>query len=101
ERTEVVFEEGVGPVPVAIFARGGQPVASQLTAVRVPEIGPRPPGRYAIAAALSLEAADFLGSPYEPEAVSCGIPFLFVPLRDRAAVARARLNRAERESVLG
>jgi trans-2,3-dihydro-3-hydroxyanthranilate isomerase len=101
DRTEVVFEEGVGPVPVAIFAREGQPVASQLTAVRLPEIGPRPPGRYAIAAALSLDASDFLGSPYEPEAVSCGIPFLFVPLRDRAAVARARLNRAEWERVLG
>jgi trans-2,3-dihydro-3-hydroxyanthranilate isomerase len=28
----------------------------------------------------------------QPEAVSCGTPFLFVPLRDMAAVARARLR---------
>ncbi len=101
ERTDIVLEEGVGPVPVAIFAKEGRPVASQLTAVRQPEVGPRPPGPHAIAAALSLDASDLIGSPYEPEAVSCGVPFLFVPLRDRAAVARARLSRPEWERVLG
>jgi len=101
DRTDITFEEGVGPVPVSIFAKDGRPVSSRLTAVRMAEIGPRPPGPYAIAAALSLDAGDLLGSPYEPEAVSCGVPFLFVPLRDRAAVARARLNRPEWERVLG
>jgi trans-2,3-dihydro-3-hydroxyanthranilate isomerase len=101
ERTDIVLEEGVGPVPVTIFAKDGRPVASQLTAGRRPEVGPRPPGPHAIAAALSLDAGDLIGSPYEPEAVSCGVPFLFVPLRDRAAVARARLSRPEWERVLG
>lgn len=101
DRTRIVFEEGVGPVPVSIVAKDGRPVASELTAVGRPETGPPPPGPHAIAAALSLSAADLLGSPYEPEAGSCGVPFLFVPLRDRAAVARAQLNRTEWERVLG
>jgi trans-2,3-dihydro-3-hydroxyanthranilate isomerase len=99
--TDIVLEEGVGPVPVSIFAAGGKAVSSRLTSVRLPEIGPRPPGPHAIAAALSLDAGDLLGPPYEPEAVSCGVPFLFVPLRDRAAVARARISRPEWERVLG
>lgn len=101
DTTRIVFEEGVGPVPVSIFAKDGRPVASQLTAAKLPEFGPLPPGPHAIAAALSLETSDLIGTPYEPEAVSCGLPFLFVPLRDRAAVARARLNRQEWERVLG
>lgn len=100
ETTRIVLEEGVGPVPVGIFTKDGRPVASQLTAARLPEVGPPPPGPHALAAALSLETADLVGPPYVPEAVSCGLPFLFVPLRDRAAVARARLNRQEWERVL-
>ena len=101
ETTRIVLEEGVGPVPVGIFTKDGRPVASQLTAARLPEVGPPPPGPHALAAALSLETVDLVGPPYVPEAVSCGVPFLFVPLRDRAAVARARLNRQEWERVLG
>jgi trans-2,3-dihydro-3-hydroxyanthranilate isomerase len=100
ETTRIVLEEGVGPVPVGIFTKDGRPVASQLTAARLPEVGPPPPGPHARAAALSRETADRVGPPYVPEAVSCGLPFLFVPLRDRAAVARARLNRQEWERVL-
>src|SRR5438874_2170399 len=41
--TRIVFEEGVGPVPVTIRSSGGQPVFAQLTAARRPEIGPPPP----------------------------------------------------------
>ena len=36
----------------------------------------------------------------QPQAVSCGLPFLFVPLRDRGAVARARINRDAWDRVL-
>src|SRR5581483_3823071 len=40
----IVFEEGVGPVPVLVRANGGTPVFAQLTAAKTPEIGPPPPG---------------------------------------------------------
>jgi trans-2,3-dihydro-3-hydroxyanthranilate isomerase len=90
--TRIVFEEGVGPVRVVVRAEGGRPVFSQLTAARLPEVGPLPPSRQAIAEMLSLTLRDFLGAPWNPEAVSAGLPFLFVPVKDREAVARARLR---------
>ncbi len=50
---------------------------------------------------LSLAPDDVLDGELSPESVSCGTPFLFVPLRDRAAVGRARLNLERWEAALG
>jgi trans-2,3-dihydro-3-hydroxyanthranilate isomerase len=92
DTTRVVLEENVGPVPVAIRAERGTPVYAQLTVARLPEVGPRPPAPDRLARMLSLEPGDLMGDDMRPEAVSCGTPYLFVPLRNRDAVARARLK---------
>jgi len=97
ETTRIVLEEGVGPVPVTIRAREGRPVFAQLTAARLPEFGPAPPPPEAIASALSLDVADLGEEP--PRSVSCGVPFLFVALRQRDALRRARINSAQWEAV--
>ena len=94
ETTEIVFEEGVGPVPVAIRAADGQPVYSQLSVAQLPELGSEAPAAADIAAALSLDASDLLGGEHGVEGWSCGSPFLFVPLADRDAVGRMRVNPA-------
>ncbi|HYD51384.1 MAG TPA: PhzF family phenazine biosynthesis protein [Gemmatimonadaceae bacterium] len=90
EATRIVFEENVGPVPVTIRAEGGRPTFAQLEVAQLPQVGPPAPPRAALAALLSLEESDLLDGEWAPQAVSCGLPFLFVPLRDRGAVARAR-----------
>ena len=90
--TRIVFEEGVGPVPVVIRATNGKPTFAQLSAAKLPEVGPPPPPRETLSAMLSLTAADVLGGEMSAAAVSCGTPFLFIPLRDRAAVGRSRLK---------
>jgi trans-2,3-dihydro-3-hydroxyanthranilate isomerase len=94
--TRVTFEEGVGPVPVTIRAAGGKPVFAELTAAMLPEVGPSPPALPDLAGMLSLDPSDLLDGANEhrdaPEAVSCGVPFLYIPLRDRDAVRRARLR---------
>lgn len=100
ETTHIVFEEGVGPVPVSIRAKGGVPVFAQLSVAKLPELGPPPAHRTAIAAVLGLDVADLLDDPWMPQALSCGLPFLFVPVRDLAAVARARLRMDVWESTL-
>lgn len=100
EVTRHIFEEGVGPVGVTIFTRDGNPVFAQLSAAKLPEFGPTPPSTEAIAAVLALEGADILEGQYSPQAVSCGVPFLFVPLRNRDALRRARLHREQWETVL-
>jgi trans-2,3-dihydro-3-hydroxyanthranilate isomerase len=85
---------------VRIRAADGRPTFAQLTAAKLPEVGPPPPGRTALAELLSLEPADLLGGMTGPQAVSCGLPFLFVPVRDRDAVRRARVRGDHWESTL-
>lgn len=98
--TQIVFEEGVGPVPVTIRATNGRPEFAQLTAAKVPEAGPPAPSARELAAMLSLDEREVLDGGMKAEAVSCGTPFLFVPLRDRAAVARSRINIERLERAL-
>jgi trans-2,3-dihydro-3-hydroxyanthranilate isomerase len=95
--TNIVFEEGVGPVPVTIRAQDGRPVFAQLAAARLPEFGPPPPPPETIATTLSLHPSDLLTAEAGPQAVSCGVPFLFVPVRNREAIRRVRVNREQWE----
>ncbi|MGH2360340.1 MAG: PhzF family phenazine biosynthesis protein [bacterium] len=95
--TNIVFEEGVGPVPVRIRAQDGRPIFAQLAAPRLPEFGPPPPSLEKIAATLSLYPSDLVRAEAGPQAVSCGVPFLFVPVRDKEAMRRVRVNREQWE----
>jgi trans-2,3-dihydro-3-hydroxyanthranilate isomerase len=96
DETRVVFEEGVGPVPVLIRSRNGRPVFSRLTAAKPPEVGPPLPSRSELARILSLDESDLLdgGAPgrFSPQVVSCGLAFAFIPLRTRDAVRRSRVR---------
>ena len=92
DQTRIVLEEGVGPVPVIVRARDGVATGAQLSVAKLPEIGPPPPARTTLAEMLSLEASQLLGGPNGPQAVSCGLPFLIVPVKDRAAVAAAKVR---------
>lgn len=100
EQTDIVFEENVGPVPVRIRAAGGVPTFMQLSAAQLPQAGPPPPDTAALAAALSLPTDAILTGEHAPQAYSCGLPYLFVPLRDRSALAGARLQRDRWETLL-
>lgn len=90
--TRIVLEEGVGPVPVTIRSKDGKPVFTQLSVAKLPEVGPPLPDVLTLAHILSLEPDDLLQGRFHPEAVSCGLPFGFVPLRNRDAVRRCRLR---------
>ena len=100
ETTRIVLEEQVGPVPVAIRAEGGRPVFAQLSVAKLPEVVATPPSRDDLARVLGLEVDDLLGGDWSPQAMSCGLPFLFVPLHDRGAVARARIRMDAWEATL-
>ena len=92
DETKIVFEEGVGPVPVTIRSKNGKPEFAQLSVAQLPEIGPPPPSVETLAAALSLSVDDLLQGDTSPQTVSCGTPFLLIPLRNRDAVRRARVK---------
>lgn len=99
--TRIIFEEHVGPVPVMIRAEEGRPVFAQLSVAKLPEFGPPTPSRDELARVLSISPDDITEGRWHPQEVSCGLPFTFVPLRNREAVRRARIRLDAWEEHLG
>jgi len=97
----ILFEEGIGIVPVRVQFREDRPVFAQLTAAKMPEFGPPAPAAAELASALGLELGDICDEGImQPEAVSCGLRFLYVPVRDRVVLGRARVRRDRWDQVL-
>jgi trans-2,3-dihydro-3-hydroxyanthranilate isomerase len=90
--TKIVLEEKVGPVPVSIHARAGVPTFAQLTVAKLPQAGPTPPAPDKLADVLGLQEDEVLTGDWAPRGYTCGLPFLFVAVRDRAAVRRAHIR---------
>ncbi|MGL5032203.1 MAG: PhzF family phenazine biosynthesis protein [Microcystaceae cyanobacterium] len=97
----LIFEEGIGLVPVKIISQAGKPIYSELTAAQLPEFGPEPPSVEILAELLSLHPEQILTQTYYPQSVSCGLPFLFIPLCDRRALDQASLKLELWEKYLG
>jgi trans-2,3-dihydro-3-hydroxyanthranilate isomerase len=96
-RPEFVFELGVGPIPVALeWDERGLSFAwmTQLP----PSFGDEIADRVALADAVGLGSSDLMDLPVRP--VSCGVPFLFVPLSSRRAVDAAAIDRRRIQRVL-
>ena len=89
--TEVVFEEGAGPVAVAIRCRDGRPVECELTAPQSLALGATPPVE-AVAESVGLSPDVVVTRTHPPRVASAGLPFLCVELRDRTALAEARVR---------
>lgn len=93
EITKIIFEEQVGEIPVTIISKNGKPVYTQLTVSSRPEIGPPPPSPEKLAHLLSLETRELLVEGKDhPQAISCGLPFLLIPLVGQNALKRAQLK---------
>lgn len=82
-RAAFVFGLGVGPTPVSLEWDGPVLDFAWMTQQK-PQFGPEIADRAAFARALGAATADLVDAP--PQAVSCGVPFLFAALRTRAAV---------------
>lgn len=89
--SEFVFGQGVGAVRVSL-RQHKQLRSAWLWAAKLPELGPTPPPVDALAALVSLRPTDILAGPWGPAAVSAGIPYLIIPVRDAATLARAELD---------
>jgi trans-2,3-dihydro-3-hydroxyanthranilate isomerase len=82
-----VFGLGVGPIPVDLEWDGSRLRFAWMTQLN-PTFAPPIEARGAIAAAIGLTEGDLVaGLPVQH--VSCGVPFLLVPVRSREAVDRA------------
>jgi trans-2,3-dihydro-3-hydroxyanthranilate isomerase len=96
--TTLMFEEGVGIITVILKVQ-----ASHLQSIQMrqplPTFGAEFSERAAIAQMLSLDPAD-LDATLPLEVVSCGVPFLFVPVKSLAAMRTIRFRRDVWERVL-
>lgn len=82
----------IGSVPVDVRVEGDNLAWAELSVAKLPEIGPTVPTLNTMAEILSLDAKDLVGGALSPQAVSCGYPFLLVPLKSVDAVQRARVR---------
>lgn len=82
-----VFGLGVGPVPVDLEWDRDRLRFAWMTQLK-PDFGPAIDARAVVAAAIGLERDD-LAPDLPIQQVSTGLPFVFVPIRDRDAVDRA------------
>ena len=98
--TEVVLEEGVGPVPVSVSKQDSNRTFAQLSAPQLPVIGPPPPSGEDLAAILSI-SPDEISADEPIQAVSCGVPFLFLPVRGLETIERLRINTTLWNETLG
>ena len=87
ERKRFVFGLNVGPTPVDLEWKDGHLAFAWMTQL-IPEFGAPVSARQEVAAALGVSEEDLM--PHLPiQPVSCGVPFLYVPLRTPEIVDRA------------
>lgn len=93
----IVLGLGVGPTSVALEWDAGAPRFAWMTQP-LPTFGPALGPAAALAAALGVGAADVV-EQWPAQVVSCGVPFVLVPLVSREAVDAAELDRARWREV--
>ncbi|WP_373480142.1 PhzF family phenazine biosynthesis protein [Geminocystis sp.] len=89
--TEIILEEKVGNVPVTIYCKYNEVIATELIAPNPPEFFPNIPSKSDLAEVLSLSKEDF-SDKYTPQGVSCGLPFLIIPLNSISALSKAKID---------
>ena len=90
-RTDFVFELGVGPTPVSLEWKDGALSFAWMTQ-QLPKFGAIVRDRKGLASAIGVGESDFAGD-LPAQVVSCGVPFVFVALRSRAAVDSVSIDR--------
>jgi trans-2,3-dihydro-3-hydroxyanthranilate isomerase len=91
------LEEKVGCIPVRVERRADGLLFAELTAAAAPETQGAAPSRRELAALLGIDERDVAAEGDSlhgdaPQAVSMGVPFLLIPVRDRAALGRASVD---------
>lgn len=97
---EIIFEEKVGNIPVKVKSLHNQPIYAELKASSAPEFNYDIPPISEIANLLSLSEQDITVTDYAIEGVSCGLPFLFIPLNSLTALQKVKINQPLWEKIL-
>ena len=94
----LVLGLGIGPTPVDLEWSGSELAFAWMTQ-RPPEFGPALDARDRMASVLGIEPAA-IHDAVPIQQVSCGLPFLYVPLKSREAVDRCAREPRASEALL-
>ncbi len=98
--TTTLFEQNAGPVQVNISSRDGQPTFVQFTRKISAIVDRFAPSDEELAAMLGLQQGALDHKKYSPRLVSCGYPYLIVPVWRYESVRQARFDyRAWSQSI--
>jgi len=89
--TAVRFEEGVGVIPVSITAADSGLAFIEMNQP-LPEFGPEIDDLESVAAMLSLDSELISATRLPVQTVSCGLPFVIVPLPSLSSVREIRFR---------
>ncbi len=92
--TPMVFEQNTGPVNVNITAENGQPSFVQFTRKVTSIIDRFTPSDEELASFLSIQQSELDHKKYATRLVSCGVPYLIVPVWRYESVRTAKFNYA-------
>jgi len=98
-RANFMFGQNAGPTPVTMTWQGDDLAFVWMTQ-GLPTFGDPIPDPARTASALSLSPAAVAGTGHPVQVVSCGVPFLFVPLTTRSAVDNVNVNVPALEELL-
>lgn len=87
----VVLEETIGTVRVGVRRRRGKPAFAEFDAPKLPEELGEPPQPERIAQTLGLMTSEIGFENHRPTVFSAGLPYIFVPVRGLAEIARIRI----------
>ncbi len=91
---KAVLGLGIGPITVGL-EWGSSGLRFAWMTQLLPTLGPVVADTIAVAAALGVQPSDLVGRDLPVEIASSGVPFVYVPLKSRAAVDAASLDRAK------
>jgi len=92
--TPVVFEQNVGPIEVNISSENGKPSFVQFTRSVGSIVDRFAPSDEELAQFLGIAQSELDHKKYSPRLVSCGFPYLIVPVWNYDSVRKAKFNYA-------
>ncbi len=90
--TPMVFEQNTGPIEVNITAIDGKPTFVQFARKVLSIVDRFAPTDEELAGILSIKQSELDHKKYSPRLVSCGFPYLVVPVWNYETVRQAKFN---------
>ena len=92
--TPIILEQNAGPVEVNITADNGKPTFVQFSRKVTSIVDRFAPTDEELASFLGLKQSELDHKKYSPRLVSCGFPYLIVPVWNYESVRKAKFNMA-------